>query len=436
MYKDGIERNIYGTITCDTLLGFEDDRYSKPEYVMQFLAGERFNLVSFSTGLWSTMLDAFPCECVNVSRETRMNCRRSPLCRPCPVKQRFIDCLIRMDEKSGESSESLRRKVNGWLNGDVLPKKRDIYLKLCHALGLRTQYMELFPEHYDNLNADRFYTRICVQPPFDLESSTELAHYFALSHPLGKELALGDTYDPVENWHYALALAEKLKKAMSREKSASAYAGLDAGCFTSEEKLLEYAAGVADKPDAGAVSREYFKTFCADYLARKGEEAARRKRGGGTETNRTVGRCDRAQAQLIVNKYLSISPDIEDCGETLSDIIFKSGRVSHAATGSGVPPRRLLLLCLLAENAAPGTGGDPDTVDFDSLRSFKEFFNLINKTLAENNMAMLYPHRQFDFCILYSYFLMKSEMRENLRSTGDLLAIYWNRAARIVGKYA
>lgn len=360
-------------------------------------------------------------------------CVKKPLCRPCRCKDRVISFLAQTLGGDEKARNAAKRNVSNWLT-DKLPLDRETYIKLCYALGLRA--LGEGTEEEKARSADRFLSLCCAQNPLHLSDAEEAVHHYCLRYPLGQELPAEEDYSGTDNYSYALSLIERIGTAEFTADDSwmfTAEAGAAVDRLRSEEDILAYAQSCRSHQ-----SDEYYTAKCVlgdfmtayeDELAISGEKS-KRMRAGVTkeEARRTIAAFEQLDCDT------SALEDISRYAGRLADVLYASAAAEEIVSGRRPMSRTVLLLCLLAQNCGAVFSSEQmdmvQTDDFTDVRSFNEFFRMLNATLNDCSMAPMNPHRRLDFLILYSYFLFSRGAM--MGEMPDAFSVYMARAVERV----
>ncbi len=356
-------------------------------------------------------------------------CVNKPICRPCRCKDRIITFLAECTEGDPvKARNAAKRNVSNWLT-DKQPTDRETYIKLCYALGLRTVGTDSPEAKYKNAN--RFLSLDCAQNPLHLSDAEEAIHYFCLKYPLGHELSADEDYDGAANYRYALSLIEKIGTVEIKSDDSwmfTAEARNQTDLARTEEDILSYAQSCRTHD-----SDEYYTAKCVlkDFISAYEDDLSI-----SVHSEKRHSKIRKDDARRIISAFENLDCDISALDDlrsdnlSLADILYASGIANECISGLRPVNRTIVLLCLLAQNC--GAIFNPDQVDiiptddFTDIRSFNEFFRLLNATLEDCSMAAINPRRRFDFIILYSYFLFSRDAM--MGELSDAFSLYLSRA--------
>lgn len=341
----------------------------------------------------------------------RRICINKPLCRPCRCKERVISLLADTMGGDTKARNSAKRNVSNWLT-DMQPLERSTYIKLCYALGLRT--LDERGEAEKAKDANRFLSLCCAQNPLHLSDAEESIHYFCLRYPFGKELSAQEDYSGIDNYNYALSLIERINtdgRTADDTWMFTVEAGQMIDRLRTEDEILAYVRACRNhESDEYYTAKRVLLDFTEAYedVLSASENNARMPAGiTKDESRRAVAAFERLDCDI------SALREISGYTERLGDVLYASGAVKEIAAGERPMSRTVLLLCLLAQNCgavfSPEEMDMVQTEDFTDIRSFNEFFRMLNATLEDCSMAAMNPRRRLDFLVLYSYFLFSRD---------------------------
>jgi len=424
--------------------GMRPDSFAERFWQMLHLAGqcpvtERFcteGAQGMSAALpesWKGQWEEMNCAAEKVSEKPdavgflRGICINKPLCRPCRCKERVIGFLADTLGGDPKARNSAKRNVSNWLT-DKQPLERETYIKLCYALGLRALGESGDVEKAKDAN--RFLSLCCAQNPLHLSDAEESIHYFCLRYPFGKELSAQEDYSGIDNYNYALSLIERIDaEGITADDSwmFTVEAGQMIDRLRTEEEILAYARACRSHDSdeyytAKRVLLDFIEAYEDILLMDSEKDDDKKKKDQVKDANksrRMLAGIPKEEARRVVAAFERLDCDISALGEIsgyterLGDVLYASGSLKEIADGERPMSRTVLLLCLLAQNCGAVFSQEQmdmvQTDDFTDVRSFNEFFRMLNAALEDCSMSTLNPRRRLDFLVLYSYFLFSRD---------------------------
>lgn len=477
----------YGTETVHLISDVASGRFDNPTKVKEYFRNGRFSFESFGYELWRLLLIGHPCErmqrllgaasgSVSEIKDALLKeipgfdvsavdgffdankkpslykmrefmrdclikrCSKKVLCRPCTCKKTLVDFMVSVTE--GAREDSISRTVNNWFTYTNEKLDRSKCIQLCYALGLRCFKQgerALMSEGMRNLDAERFLGIICRQDPFHVRKPDEAIFFYCLMRPMGEKLPLNEKYDPIKNYAFANELLRKYYSyAAYRNAPGDGHSSIpmeytqvvrnSISESTDVSDLLDLLLNLANMPNVERyAASKYITQFYRDLQVNAVELAANTAALTKDLAMRTVMALKDIDEQQIsshgikeaISKY------------TLSELLYKSGIIVSMAEGRIPIERNIMLLCSLAMGYgiayAPGRRTPVrETADFIDSITFTAFFEKISATLRTCCFSPLYPRSKFDFMILYSYYLGRTDLRKG--RAVDSIATYLTRA--------
>lgn len=294
----------------------------------------------------------------------------------------FLERLL-TNSPSGAKRDTIRRKIQMWLNGDIQTISKQGAIQLCFALGLS-------PE-----DAGQFLHRTCGEG-FHWRDPEELVFLFALREKM--------TYPE------ALALRDDLagKKLLSPgNKNESSLTGLvrqDAERIASAGELEEYLRQSQEQlgsfhNTAFSLFREYLNILCAPEINDLLDPDKKISVREVTVTylhealiprlKKAVEGTPEAEAQVLSALQRDIQQNWPD------DVALS--RMLHRKTD--VTRKTLVLLFLATDGAVPLDGPDDEPLEEDE--DFESRYARLNATLCDCGFAPLDSRSPFDWMIIY-----------------------------------
>lgn len=292
----------------------------------------------------------------------------------------FLERLL-SNSPSGTKRDTIRRKIQMWLNGDIQSISKQGAIQLSFALGLS-------PE-----DAGQFLHRTCGEG-FHWRDPEELVFLFALREKM--------TYPE------ALALRDDLaeKKLLSpKNKDDSSLTGLvrqDAEHIASASELEEYLRQSQEQlgslhNTAFSLFREYLNILCApeiNDLLDPDKKISVREVTAAYLHEALIPRFKKAVKGTAETQVLSaLQRDIQ---QNWPDEVALS-RMLHRKTD--VTRKTLVLLFLATDGAVPCDGPDGDLLEEDE--DFESRYARLNATLCDCGFAPLDSRSPFDWMIIY-----------------------------------
>lgn len=292
----------------------------------------------------------------------------------------FLERLL-INSPSGTKRDTIRRKIQMWLNGDIQSISKQGAIQLSFALGLS-------PE-----DAGQFLHRTCGEG-FHWRDPEELVFLFALREKM--------TYPE------ALALRDDLaeKKLLSpKNKDDSSLTGLvrqDAEHIASASELEEYLRQSQEQlgslhNTAFSLFREYLNILCApeiNDLLDPDKKISVREVTAAYLHEALIPRFKKAVKGTAETQVLSaLQRDIQ---QNWPDEVALS-RMLHRKTD--VTRKTLVLLFLATDGAVPCDGPDGDLLEEDE--DFESRYARLNATLCDCGFAPLDSRSPFDWMIIY-----------------------------------
>lgn len=292
----------------------------------------------------------------------------------------FLERLL-INSPSGTKRDTIRRKIQMWLNGDIQSISKQGAIQLSFALGLS-------PE-----DAGQFLHRTCGEG-FHWRDPEELVFLFALREKM--------TYPE------ALALRDDLaeKKLLSpKNKDDSSLTGLvrqDAEHIASASELEEYLRQSQEQlgslhNTAFSLFREYLNILCApeiNDLLGPDKKISVREVTAAYLHEALIPRFKKAVKGTAETQVLSaLQRDIQ---QNWPDEVALS-RMLHRKTD--VTRKTLVLLFLATDGAVPCDGPDGDLLEEDE--DFESRYARLNATLCDCGFAPLDSRSPFDWMIIY-----------------------------------
>lgn len=427
-----------------------------PRAVKELLRSGEFNPVDFGVGLWHTMLEAFPCEktipdCITEGKRELWNkhsaaggnpdsfisdvCRSERVCFSCPVKVSVVSFFTAL----GHEEKSVQRRLSRWLKDGKRPDNRLTCIMLCFALGLKAHSADVpLTDSEKATDANRFLTLVCNEQPLYLAMREEAIYYFCLANQCGR--------NPVENWQYACELISRTESIPfsdfeSDDMTMAAFQTVE-GVHDEEGLMRIISSTRTDKSKMYTTAKENCRLLLIAELDNKTVATQMNVISAKKENLGSKGDKARSDAVKIIaalksfNDNGEIKPDTIELMEQydLSDILTASGKLNDLLYNPGTAPNRMVLLFLLFSLDC-GMRYDYDTcslLESESLteaRTFDEYYNSLSLLLRNMGLAPLYPHRRFDFVILYAYQLFKKDLRQG--QIPQLLTYYIVNALKI-----
>lgn len=292
----------------------------------------------------------------------------------------FLERLL-SNSPSGTKRDTIRRKIQMWLNGDIQSISKQGAIQLSFALGLS-------PE-----DAGQFLHRTCGEG-FHWRDPEELVFLFALREKM--------TYPE------ALALRDDLaeKKLLSpKNKDDSSLTGLvrqNAEHIASTSELEEYLRQSQEQlgslhNTAFSLFREYLNILCApeiNDLLYPDKKISVREVTAAYLHEALIPRFKKAVKGTAETQVLSaLQRDIQ---QNWPDEVALS-RMLHRKTD--VTRKTLVLLFLATDGAVPCDGPDGDLLEEDE--DFESRYARLNATLCDCGFAPLDSRSPFDWMIIY-----------------------------------
>ncbi len=292
----------------------------------------------------------------------------------------FLERLL-SNSPSGTKRDTIRRKIQMWLNGDIQSISKQGAIQLSFALGLS-------PE-----DAGQFLHRTCGEG-FHWRDPEELVFLFALREKM--------TYPE------ALALRDDLaeKKLLSpKNKDDSSLTGLvrqNAEHIASASELEEYLRQSQEQlgsfhNTAFSLFREYLNILCApeiNDLLYPDKKISVREVTAAYLHEALIPRFKKAVKGTAETQVLSaLQRDIQ---QNWPDEVALS-RMLHRKTD--VTRKTLVLLFLATDGAVPCDGPDGDLLEEDE--DFESRYARLNATLCDCGFAPLDSRSPFDWMIIY-----------------------------------
>ena len=429
------------SLTMEIRRALELGEYSDPVQVRKMLRGGEFAVSEFRESLWAAVMAAFPCPKENgipgnlttakqklwqqmcaeqpglTDRERIFGkCLSSNLCMQCECKKSLIDFFV--DTGSG-TADTVRHRLASWLSGRVKKPDRLTCIQLCFAMNMRLYPAGSGPDGEEKLlDANRFLTLACGQPPLYTMRPDEAVYYYCLANPGGRS--------NTENWLYACSLIERFANAGAaafEEEMHTMYAVSVIENIRTEKELQEFVAGCSmGEHELYATAKEncrlLFEQFdIARDVSDAVEEDGRKEQHAGKKRN---------VLKKDANRILDALSDYDETGRLdeeiitqlekyqFGDILYSSDRLEAFLEDEDMPDRTLLLLTVLAQNC--GMKYDPvsntleESDDLTDLPSFGEYFISLSSLLRNMCMAPLYPRRRMDFIVLYAYHMLQKDI--------------------------
>ena len=477
----------YGTETVHLISDVASGRLDTPAKVKEYFQNGRFSFESFGYELWRLLLIGHPCERMKrllgaasggineikdaLSKEIPgfdvsavdeffqihpkpslykmrefmrdcliKRCSQKVLCRPCTCKKVLVDFMVSVTE--GAREDSVSRTVNNWFTYTNEKLDRSKCIQLCYALGLRCFKQgerAMMSEGMRDLDAECFLGMVCRQDPFHVRKPDEAIFFYCLMRPMDEKLPPNEKYDPVKNYAFANELLRKYysyaayrnapgdgNSSVPMEYTQVVRNSISESTDTAD--LLDLLLNLSSMPNVERyAASKYITQFYRDLQVNAVELAANTAALTKELATRTVMALKDIDEQQISSQ--GIKEAISKY--TLSELLYKSGIIVSMAEGRIPIERNIMLLCSLAMGYGiayvPGRRTPiRETADFIDSTSFTAFFEKIAATLRMCCFSPLYPRSKFDFMILYSYYLGRTDLRRG--RAVDSIATYLTRA--------
>lgn len=437
------------SLTMEIRRALEVGEYSDPVQVRRLLRGGEFAVAEFRESLWSAVMAAFPCPkesgipsnltaakqklwgqmCeeepdLPVRERIFRKCLSSNLCMQCECKKLLIDFFV---EIGSGSADTVRHRLASWLSGRVKKLERLTCIQLCFAMNMRVYPAgSSLTDREKLMDANRFLTLTCGQPPLYTMIPEEAVYYYCLANPQGRSNS--------ENWMCACSLAEKAARysaGEAEEEMHTMYAVSVIENIRTENELLEFVAGCSmGEHELYATAKENCRLLFEQFeIAGDVSDAVDGGRNSGSAgKKRAVLKKDARKildALCDYNETGRIAPEIIEGLEKyqFGDILYSSDLLEAFLEDEVMPDRTLLLLTVLAQNCGMKYDPESNTLeesdDLTDLPSFSEYFISLSNLLRNMCMAPLYPRRRMDFIVLYAYHLLQKDILGE-RETGAL----------------